>query len=184
MSKISYIRAREILDSRGYPTVEVDVGTEDHCFGRAAVPSGASTGQYEACELRDNDKNRFAGKGVAKAVSNINNIIAPRLIGADACEQAMIDKILIELDGTSNKTKLGANAILGVSLASMKAAAEYRTRLSTFKLRRKLAASAPSCRPLCVAVTRRELMATRTNKDPFADTNKGPACGRQPSCWH
>ncbi len=125
MSKISYIKAREILDSRGYPTVEVDIGTEDHCFGRAAIPSGASTGQYEACELRDNDKNRFSGKGVSKAVSNVNNVIGPRLIGADCCEQNLVDKIMIDLDGTANKTNLGANAILGVSLACMKAAAEY-----------------------------------------------------------
>ncbi len=125
MSKISYIRAREILDSRGYPTVEVDVATEDHCFGRAAVPSGASTGHYEACELRDQDKNRFLGKGVSKAVTNVNTIIAPRLIGADVCEQNMIDTLLIGLDGTANKSNLGANAILGVSMACMRAAAEY-----------------------------------------------------------
>lgn len=125
MSKISYITAREIIDSRGNPTVEVDVGTESLCFGRAAVPSGASTGQYEAVELRDQDKNRFLGKGVTKAVSNINNIIAPRLIGMDACEQNLIDTALIDLDGTPNKSKLGANASLGVSMACMKAAAEF-----------------------------------------------------------
>ncbi len=125
MSKISYITAREIIDSRGNPTVEVDVGTESHCFGRAAVPSGASTGQYEAVELRDHDLKRFLGKGVSKAVSNVNNLIAPRLIGMDVCAQNAIDKILIELDGTENKTSLGANATLGVSLACMKAAAEF-----------------------------------------------------------
>lgn len=125
MSKIAYIKAREILDSRGNPTVEVDVGTEDYCLGRAAVPSGASTGQYEAVELRDKDKTRYDGKGVVKAVSNINTIIAPRLIGTDVCEQARLDSILLELDGTENKSKLGANASLGVSLACMKAAAEF-----------------------------------------------------------
>ena len=125
MSKISYIHAREIIDSRGNPTVEVDVGTDNLSFGRAAVPSGASTGQYEAVELRDQDKNRFHGKGVTKAISNINNIIAPRLIGADVCEQTTLDQILIDLDGTENKTKLGANATLGVSLACMKAGAEF-----------------------------------------------------------
>lgn len=125
MSKISYITAREIMDSRGNPTVEVDVGTEDHCFGRAAVPSGASTGEHEAMELRDNDKNRFLGKGVTKAVSNVNKIIGPRLIGMDVCEQNLVDLTLIDLDGTDNKSNLGANATLGVSLACMKAAAEF-----------------------------------------------------------
>ncbi|RMG38014.1 MAG: phosphopyruvate hydratase, partial [Methanobacteriota archaeon] len=114
----------EILDSRGNPTVEVEVWLEDGAFGRAAVPSGASTGEHEAVELRDGDKNRYNGKGVLKAVENVNTIIADELIGIDATAQTLIDNILIELDGTPNKGKLGANAILGVSLAVAKAAAE------------------------------------------------------------
>lgn len=125
MSIIVDIFAREILDSRGNPTVEVDVILEDGSFGRAAVPSGASTGAYEAVELRDEDKNRFMGKGVMKAVTNINTVIAPALLDADALDQVAVDRKLIELDGTSNKGKLGANAILGVSLAVAKAAAAY-----------------------------------------------------------
>ena len=116
--------AREILDSRGNPTVEVDVTLDDGSFGRAAVPSGASTGAYEACELRDTKKKRYMGKGVLKAVSNVNNIIAPEILGMDALAQEEIDNFLIAMDGTPNKTKLGANAILGVSLAVAKAAAE------------------------------------------------------------
>lgn len=124
MAEILDIYAREILDSRGNPTVEVDVILEDGSFGRAAVPSGASTGEHEAVELRDGDKARYNGKGVLKAVENVNTIIADELIGLDATEQTLIDKILIELDGTKNKSKLGANAILGVSLAVAKAAAE------------------------------------------------------------
>lgn len=127
MSYISNIKAREILDSRGNPTLEVDVWLEDGSFGRAAVPSGASTGEFEAVELRDGDKKRYNGKGVLKAVDNVNNIIAPKLIGLDvgvsALEQVRIDKYMIELDGTKNKSKLGANAILGVSIAIAKAAA-------------------------------------------------------------
>lgn len=116
------IFAREILDSRGNPTVEVDVVLEDGTLGRAAVPSGASTGAYEAVELRDGDPNRYLGNGVANAVENVNSIIAPELLGYDATEQVVLDKALIELDGTPNKAKLGANAILGVSLAVAKAA--------------------------------------------------------------
>jgi enolase len=124
MSIISEIHARQILDSRGNPTVEVDVTTEDGHFGRAAVPSGASTGKHEAVELRDNDKSIYMGKGVLQAVNNINDIIAEELIGWDIKDQAGIDKFLIELDGTENKGKLGANATLAVSMAVAKAAAE------------------------------------------------------------
>lgn len=117
------ITAREILDSRGNPTVEVDVLLDDGSFGRAAVPSGASTGAYEAVELRDTRKKRYLGKGVQKAVSNVNEIIAPEIVGMDAMAQEEIDAFMIEMDGTENKAKLGANAILGVSLAVAKAAA-------------------------------------------------------------
>lgn len=124
MSIISEIHARQILDSRGNPTVEVDVTTEDGQFGRAAVPSGASTGKHEAVELRDNDKSVYMGKGVIQAVSNVNDIIAEELIGFDVTDQAGIDKFLIDLDGTHNKAKLGANATLAVSMAVAKAAAE------------------------------------------------------------
>ncbi len=125
MSLIDFIEAREILDSRGNPTVEVDVYLEDGSFGRAAVPSGASTGVHEAVELRDGDKKRFGGKGVLKAVENVNTIIAPELEGMDALDQVAIDRAMIELDGTPNKGKLGANAILGVSMAVARAAADY-----------------------------------------------------------
>jgi enolase len=124
MSVITFVNSREILDSRGNPTVEVEVMTESGYFGRAAVPSGASTGQYEACELRDGDKKRYLGKGVLKAIGNVKDKIAPKIIGLDICAQAEIDHLLCELDGTENKTNLGANAILGVSLAVAKAAAE------------------------------------------------------------
>ncbi|MBK7967574.1 MAG: phosphopyruvate hydratase [Bacteroidia bacterium] len=124
MSTIAAIRAREILDSRGNPTVEVEVITANGVLGRAAVPSGASTGAHEAVELRDNDKKRYLGKGVLKAVNNINTSIAEELQGVNIFAQTAIDKIMIELDGTENKSKLGANAILGVSLAAAKAAAE------------------------------------------------------------
>ncbi len=123
MPVLTEILAREILDSRGNPTVEVEVFLEDGSSGRAAVPSGASTGAYEALELRDGDKERFQGKGVLKAVENVLEVIAPKLIGMDAAEQAVIDATMLELDGTPNKAKLGANAILGVSLAVAKAAA-------------------------------------------------------------
>ncbi|HID38042.1 MAG TPA: phosphopyruvate hydratase [Calditrichaeota bacterium] len=124
MSYIDEIYAREILDSRGNPTVEVEVYLEDGSMGRAAVPSGASTGENEAVELRDGDENRYMGKGVLRAVQNVNDIIAEELIGLDATDQPYIDKLMIELDGTDNKGKLGANAILGVSMAIAKAAAE------------------------------------------------------------
>lgn len=125
MSIIEYIEGREILDSRGNPTVEVDVMLEDGSFGRAAVPSGASTGIHEAVELRDGDKKRYKGKGVKKAVDNVNNVIAAELVGLDALDQVDIDKTMIELDGTENKGKLGANAILGVSMAVARAAADF-----------------------------------------------------------
>ncbi len=124
MSTIIDLIAREILDSRGNPTVEVEVLTDEGYVGRAAVPSGASTGKYEAVELRDGDKNRYLGKGVQKAVSNVEEIIADHLVGEDVFEQRQIDQLLLDLDGTPNKSKLGANAILGVSLAVAKAAAE------------------------------------------------------------
>lgn len=124
MSTIIDIFGREILDSRGNPTVEVEVTLDSGCMGRAAVPSGASTGKYEAVELRDNDKARYMGKGVLKAVKAVNEKIAKELVGIDATQQTLIDQTLISLDGTSNKGKLGANAILGVSMAVAKAAAE------------------------------------------------------------
>jgi enolase len=123
MSTIIDIRSREILDSRGNPTVEVEVLTDEGFFGRAAVPSGASTGKYEAVELRDGDKDRFLGKGVLNACRNIEEVIREELIGVDVFEQIYIDQLMLELDGTKNKSKLGANAILGVSLAVAKAAA-------------------------------------------------------------
>ena len=124
MSAITEIRAREILDSRGNPTVEVDVTLETGAFGRAAVPSGASTGAHEAVELRDGEKNRFGGKGVLKAVQSVNGELAKALIGMDAADQRVLDMTMIEIDGTENKGRLGANAILGVSLAVARAAAE------------------------------------------------------------
>ena len=124
MERIEIVTAREILDSRGNPTVEVEVGLEDGSFGRAAVPSGASTGRYEAVELRDKAKKRYRGKGVEKAVQNVNQVIAPALTGMLATNQRLVDRTLVELDGTSNKKKLGANAILGVSLAVARAAAD------------------------------------------------------------
>jgi enolase len=123
MGQIVSVHAREILDSRGNPTIEVEVTTGSGYFGRAAVPSGASTGENEALELRDGDKNRYQGKGVLKAVHNVNNVISEELIGMDVTDQAGIDKKMIELDGTKTKSNLGANAILGVSLACAKAAA-------------------------------------------------------------
>jgi len=125
MPNITSIFAREVLDSRGNPTVEVEVYTESGAFGRAIVPSGASTGEREAIELRDNDKSRYMGKGVLKAVKNVNEIIAPELIGYDVTMQTYIDKLMIDLDGTPNKSKLGANAILGVSMACARAAADW-----------------------------------------------------------
>lgn len=140
MSKIASIRAREILDSRGNPTLEVDVVLADGAKGRAAVPSGASTGSREALELRDGDKSRFKGKGVQHAIDNVNNIIAPALSGADASDQEKIDQRLIDLDGTEYKKTLGANAILGVSLAVCRAAAgqlplyQYIAKKKVFQL--------------------------------------------------
>lgn len=125
MPFITDILAREVLDSRGNPTVEVEVYTESGAFGRGMVPSGASTGEYEAIELRDGDKSRYSGKGVLKAVENVNEVIAEALLGFDVRDQLAIDKTMIELDGTPNKEKLGANAILGVSIAVARAAADY-----------------------------------------------------------
>ena len=125
MPVIIDVYAREVIDSRGNPTVEVEVTTESGAFGRALVPSGASTGEREALELRDGDVNRFGGKGVLKAVDNVNNIIGPAIIGFDVTEQPLIDKTMIELDGTKDKSHLGANAMLGVSLACARAAADY-----------------------------------------------------------
>ncbi len=124
MSVIIEVHARQILDSRGNPTVEVDVITDEGAMGRAAVPSGASTGIHEAVELRDNDKKKYVGKGVLKAVKNVNEVIAENLAGQDVAQQAAIDELLIEIDGTANKSKLGANAMLAVSMAVAKAAAE------------------------------------------------------------
>lgn len=125
MAVITDVLAREILDSRGNPTVEVEVIVEDEIMGRAAIPSGASTGAHEAVELRDGDSGRYLGKGVQQAVDNVNNTIAPEVIGMEATDQIGVDNLLIELDGTLNKSKLGANAILGVSMACAKAAAIY-----------------------------------------------------------
>ena len=123
-TRIVDVHAREILDSRGNPTVEVDVSLEDGSLGRAAVPSGASTGEFEAVELRDGEENRYGGKGVRRAVQNVNDIIAPEIKGSDARDQRLVDRRLIELDGTDNKGNLGANAMLGVSIAGARAAAE------------------------------------------------------------
>ena len=124
MSFIHSIVARQILDSRGNPTIEVDVITDQGIMGRAAVPSGASTGMHEAVELRDNDKTQYLGKGVLRAVNNVNTIIAEKLKGMYIFDQAELDRAMIELDGTPNKGNLGANAILGVSLAAARAASE------------------------------------------------------------
>ena len=121
---IEFIQGRQVLDSRGNPTVEVDVILDDGTLGRAMVPSGASTGEHEAVELRDDDKKKWLGKGVGKAVENVNSKIGPELIGTDPRDQEGIDRLMIDLDGTPNKAKLGANAILGVSMAVAKAAAE------------------------------------------------------------
>ena len=125
MPFITDVYAREVLDSRGNPTIEVEVYTESGAYGRAMVPSGASTGEHEAVELRDGDKKRYLGKGVLKAVDNVNELIAPEIIGLDCTQQSLIDQLMIELDGTPNKAKLGANAILGVSMAVARAAADY-----------------------------------------------------------
>jgi enolase len=132
MTSIDYVHAREILDSRGNPTIEVDVGLSGGALGRAAVPSGASTGVHEALELRDGETTRYLGRGVQKAVNNVNEVIGPEILDLDAVDQAYIDSVMIELDGTPNKSKLGANAILGVSLAVARAAAEA-VELSLFQ---------------------------------------------------
>ena len=124
MTMIVDVHGREVLDSRGNPTVEVEVLLESGAEGVAIVPSGASTGSREAVELRDGDPKRFMGKGVTKAVRNVNRVIAPKLVGYDATEQVLVDRMMIDLDGTGNKGKLGANAILGVSIAVARAAAE------------------------------------------------------------
>lgn len=123
MSEITHIKARQIIDSRGNPTVEADVTLASGAMGRAAAPSGASTGALEALELRDGDKSRYLGKGVTQAVNNVNNVILPKLVGADAAQQTTVDQIMLDLDGTPNKSKLGANAMLAVSLAVAKASA-------------------------------------------------------------
>src|SRR4051812_7859622 len=141
MSVITDIHAREILDSRGNPTVEVDVTLESGAFGRAAVPSGASTGAHEAVELRDGDKGRYGGKGVLKAVDAVNGEIFDALSGNEAAEQEGIDALLIDLDGTPNKARLGANAILGVSLA----VAKRRLRKPTCRSIAMSAAPSPTC---------------------------------------
>src|SRR5262245_21968579 len=127
MTQIDHIHAREILDSRGNPTVEADVVLTTGERGRAAVPSGASTGEHEAVELRDGDAKRYGGKGVLNAAQNVNEVIAHELKGKDALDQAAIDKVLIDLDGTPNKSKLGANALLAVSMANARAAANHNT---------------------------------------------------------
>src|SRR6266545_3071530 len=124
MSEIRTVHAREVLDSRGNPTVEVEVWLESGAFGRAIVPSGASTGKREAVELRDEDESRYLGKGVRRAVQNVNEVIAPEMEGLEASQQPDVDRALLELDGTPNKSGLGANAILGVSLAAARAAAD------------------------------------------------------------
>ena len=124
MTHIIEVHGREIIDSRGNPTVEVEVELSSGAFGRAAVPSGASTGEHEAIELRDGDKNRYLGKGVVQAVDNVNEKIAEALVGLDATDQTAIDRAMLELDGTHNKSVLGANAILGASMATAHAAAQ------------------------------------------------------------
>ena len=131
--EIESIFAREIMDSRGNPTVEVEVIVEGGFMGRAAVPSGASTGAFEAVELRDGDKGRYLGKGVQKAVDNVNDIIAPEIVGMNVFDQALIDKTMIDLDGTPNKAKLGANAILGVSLALWLLPMHWASPLSVYR---------------------------------------------------
>src|SRR3954452_20914858 len=144
MSKIVDIRGREIIDSRGNPTVEADVVLESGAVGRAAVPSGASTGTREAVELRDGDKSRFLGKGVLKAVGNVNGELKKALIGRDAGNQAEVDKIMIDLDGTETKSRLGANALLAISLAASHAMAK-ETKQSLF---RRLGGAGPKTLPL------------------------------------
>ena len=138
LTAIKDIRARQILDSRGNPTVEVDVILEGGVMGRADVPSGASCGAHEALELRDGDKSRYLGRGVLKAVKNVTDVIGPALMGQDASNQEAIDRELIRLDGTANKERLGANAILGVSLATAKAAALAEIRAEVGRLRHEM----------------------------------------------
>lgn len=147
MSSIIHVHGRQIYDSRGNPTVEVDVVLDDGSFGRAAVPSGASTGAHEAVELRDGGK-LFNGKGVTQAVDNVNEAIAEELLGMDALDQRAIDQAMIDLDGTANKGKLGANAILGVSLAVAKAAAES-SELPLYRYRWPGAPDPSRCRAWC-----------------------------------
>lgn len=143
MSLIKYIEAREIIDSRGNPTVEADVVLEDGSFGRAAVPSGASTGVHEAVEMRDGDKKRYLGKGVLKAVENVNTVIAAELEQMDALNQVEIDRAMIDLDGTNNKANLGANAILSVSLAT--ARQQQISRAASVQVSRPLPYQPASC---------------------------------------
>jgi len=128
MTRITSVHARQILDSRGNPTLEAEVRLKSGAFGRAAVPSGASTGAREAIELRDKDPEKYGGKGVLKAVANVNGEIASTLLGVDACTQGVIDQLLIQLDGTDNKSRLGANALLGVSLANAHAMADHHNQ--------------------------------------------------------
>ena len=135
---IKNVHAREILDSRGNPTVEVEVTLDSGVTERASVPSGASTGEHEALELRDNDKSRYGGKGVLKAVDNVNNVIAPSLVGMSVLEQRAIDHKMIEMDGTATKSALGANAILGVSLAVARAAAAGMDMLPVYRRRQHI----------------------------------------------
>ena len=153
MSAIVDVIAREILDSRGHPTVEADVLLESGVMGRAAVPSGASTGSHEAFELRDADASRYGGKGVLKAVENINTEICEAVIGVDATEQSFVDKTLIELDGTENKARLGANAVLAVSLAVAKAAAEE----SGLPLHRYLGGAGAMAMPVPMIIGREDM---------------------------
>ena len=146
MSEIRATHAREVLDSRGNPTVEVEIWLESGAFGRAIVPSGASTGKREAVELRDDDDNRYGGKGVRRAVQNVNEVIAPEIEGLEAGEQAALDRALLELDGTPNKSGLGANALLGISLAAARAIvpSSSMTSTSTVGLPRESRTSRPT----------------------------------------
>ncbi|RLA11830.1 MAG: phosphopyruvate hydratase, partial [Gammaproteobacteria bacterium] len=147
MVKIAKIIGREIMDSRGFPTIEAEVTLSSGAFGRAAVPSGASTGSREAIELRDGDASRYQGKGVRQAVTNVNELIAPQLLDMDAADQAGIDQAMIDLDGTDNKAKLGANAILAVSLAVVKAVAADNNE-PLYRTINRLAGSPEMCLPV------------------------------------
>src|SRR5689334_7659920 len=160
MSEIVDVHAREILDSRGNPTLECEVVVASGAVGRAAVPSGASTGEHEAHELRDGDKGRYGGKGVRTAVENVHGKIAPRIVGMDAADQEALDRVMIELDGTPNKKSLGANAILGVSLAAARAASvsDLSTRRTSCATGTRVATAARACAPrwrTCTARSRR-----------------------------